>query len=43
MIAEDPFSNNTLIYLDPASGVSGGVSLTGISDASLSLILVETM
>ncbi|WP_186409203.1 hypothetical protein, partial [Candidatus Accumulibacter aalborgensis] len=43
LIAEDPFSNNTLIYLDPASGVSGGVSLTGISDASLSLILVETM
>ena len=43
LIAEDIFSNNTLIYLDPASGIAGGVTLTGVFDASLSLIMVETM
>ncbi|MEF8769319.1 Calx-beta domain-containing protein [Candidatus Accumulibacter contiguus] len=42
-VAVDPFGNNTSIYLDPASGVTGGVTLTGIVDASLSLIVVETM
>ncbi|WP_186406042.1 hypothetical protein, partial [Candidatus Accumulibacter aalborgensis] len=42
-IADDPFGNNTLIYLDPASGIAGGVTLTGISDALLSQIVVETM
>ncbi|KFB69537.1 MAG: hypothetical protein CAPSK01_000800 [Candidatus Accumulibacter vicinus] len=42
-VAENPFGNSTSIYFDPASGVSGGVTLTGIVDASLSLIVVETM
>jgi hypothetical protein len=43
VISPDPFSNNTSIYLDPASGIAGGVTLTGIQDASLSQIVVETM
>ncbi|NMQ05771.1 hypothetical protein E4Q08_11080 [Candidatus Accumulibacter phosphatis] len=42
-VAADPFGNNTSIYFDPASGIAGGVTLTGISDALLSQIVVEMM
>ena len=42
-IADNPFGNNTLVYLDAASDLSDGVTLTGIADAPLSQIVVEMM
>ncbi|MBV5300100.1 MAG: Ig-like domain-containing protein [Rhodoferax sp.] len=43
-IQENPFGNTTSIYLDPdASGAAAGVTLTGIVDAALAQIVLETM
>lgn len=42
-IAENPFGNNTSIYFDTDAGVAGGVTLTGIIDAGLTNIVVETL
>jgi len=42
VVAENPFANNTSIYFDPVDGVLGGVTLTGVVDAALANIVLET-
>ncbi len=40
VVADDPFSGNATIYLDPDNGVSGGVTLTGVVTTA---VPVETL
>ena len=42
VISENPFATTTTIAFDPDNGVIGGVTLTGIVDAALNNIVVET-
>ena len=42
-INADPFANQTTLFLDPNGGVAGGVTLTGIQDAALTQIVLETL
>jgi hypothetical protein len=42
-ILADPFGNSTSLYLDPLAGVPGSVTLTGIADAGLDQIVLETL
>jgi hypothetical protein len=41
-ISENPFQNNTTIYVDPLDGVSGGITIVGLTDKALSQIVLET-
>lgn len=40
VVADDPFSGNASIYVDPDNGVSGGVALTGVVTTA---VTVETL
>jgi hypothetical protein len=42
VIAQNPFQNNTTIYVDPFNGVAGGVQLVGVQDSALASIVLET-
>lgn len=42
VISENPFQNSTSIFFDPSNGVLGGVTLTGVVDAALNTLVVET-
>jgi len=42
-ISADPFASSTSIYVDAVGGVGGGVTLTGIVDAALAQIVLQTM
>jgi len=41
-IFADPFASSTSIYFDPVDGTVGGVTLTGIVDADLAQIVLQT-
>ena len=43
VLSESPFNLSTTIVFDPAAGVIGGVTLTGVVDAALNQIVVETV
>jgi hypothetical protein len=42
VISENPFTNNTTIYVDPLAGASAGVTIVGILDEKLASIILET-
>ena len=42
VISENPFTNNTTIYVDPLAGVPAGVTIVGILDENLTKITLET-
>ncbi|MSR16993.1 MAG: hypothetical protein EXR89_04265 [Methylococcaceae bacterium] len=42
VISENPFTNNTTIYVDPLAGASAGVTIVGILDENLTKITLET-